>query len=154
MCNYTCFCEPLPWKVMFLVTSKPTAPTVFNQQASDLVHCKEETGAHAKKYLGIPILFFLQILKLFILPPKNTWISKNSIKFIILFFFIKKLFQHTYICTKCNENFKFSISKILWGVVFCLNAPKRRFIFYNSFCLWLTENLHKQKHFLERNIFL
>ena len=28
----------------FPVTSKPTPPTVFNLQASDWVHCQEETG--------------------------------------------------------------------------------------------------------------
>ena len=27
-----------------------------------------------------------------------------------------------------------------------MSAPKRLFIFYNSFSLQLTENLHKQKH--------
>ena len=31
---------------MFPVTSKPTPPTVFNIQASDWVHCDEETGAY------------------------------------------------------------------------------------------------------------
>ena len=33
-------------KVMFPVASKPTPPTVFNLQASDWVHCEEETGAY------------------------------------------------------------------------------------------------------------
>ena len=30
-----------------------------------------------------------------------------------------------------------------------MSAPKCLFIFYNSFSLQLTENLHKQKHFLK-----
>ena len=30
-----------------------------------------------------------------------------------------------------------------------MSAPKRLFIFYNSFPLRLTENLHEQKHFLK-----
>ena len=30
--------------------SKPTPPIVFNLQASDMVHCEEETGAHTGKY--------------------------------------------------------------------------------------------------------
>ena len=33
---------------MFLVTSKPTPPTVFNLQASDWVHCDEETGVYTQ----------------------------------------------------------------------------------------------------------
>ena len=64
-------------------------------------------------YLGILInlfLFFYTFLKLLILPKKNTRISKNSIKFIILFFLQKEIIGHTYICTKCKDNFKFSIS--------------------------------------------
>ena len=36
------------------------------------------------------------------------------------------------------------ISKILGGVVFSLSAPKRWFIFYNSFSLRLAENLHER----------
>ena len=30
-----------------------------------------------------------------------------------------------------------------------MSAPNRLFIFYNSFSLWLTENLHEQKHLLK-----
>ena len=30
-----------------------------------------------------------------------------------------------------------------------MSAPKRLFIFYNSFYLQLTENPHEQKHFLK-----
>ena len=33
-------------KVIFSGTQKPTPPTVFNLQASDGVHCEEETGAY------------------------------------------------------------------------------------------------------------
>ena len=31
---------------MFSGTQKGTPPTIFNPQASDCVHCEEETGAH------------------------------------------------------------------------------------------------------------
>ena len=34
------------WKVTFPVTQKPTPSTGFNLQASDWVHCEEETGAY------------------------------------------------------------------------------------------------------------
>ena len=30
-----------------------------------------------------------------------------------------------------------------------MSAPKRLFLFYNSFSLRLTENLHEQKHILK-----
>ena len=36
----------LSWKVTFSGTQKPTPPTVFNIQASDWIHCEEETGAY------------------------------------------------------------------------------------------------------------
>ena len=35
--------QPLSWKVTFSSTQKPTPPIVFNLQASDWVHCGEET---------------------------------------------------------------------------------------------------------------
>ena len=38
--------KPLSGKLKFLITAKPTPHTVFNQQASDWVHCEEEMGAH------------------------------------------------------------------------------------------------------------
>ena len=63
--------------------------------------------------LGIPInryVFINKFLKLLILPPpKKMRISKNSIKFTIIFF-QKEIIWHTYIRTKCNDNFKFFIS--------------------------------------------
>ena len=74
---------------MFLGTSKPTPPTVFNLQASDLVHCEEETGAYYQLSWNTFkfVIFFYKLLKLFILQKKNAYISKNSIKFIIDIFF-------------------------------------------------------------------
>ena len=38
--------HPLSWKVTFSGTKKIIEPTVFNLQASDWLHCEEETGAH------------------------------------------------------------------------------------------------------------
>ena len=35
-----------------------------------------------------------------------------------------------------------------------LEAPKCLFIFYRSFSLRLTENLHEQKHFLKNMIYI
>ena len=40
--------KPLSCKVTFSVTSKPTPHTVFNLQASDWVHCEEETGEYTQ----------------------------------------------------------------------------------------------------------
>ena len=95
MCNYlifnnSCFVNPSREKSCFLVTSKPTPPTVFNLKASNYIHCEEETGTRT----GISqdtykLFFFYKFLKLFILPQKNTLISKNSVKFYHSFFFRK-----------------------------------------------------------------
>ena len=61
----------------------------------------------------------------------------------------EKIIGHTYICTKCNDNFKFTlISNIKRCKDFSSSPPKCLFIFYNLFSLRLTENLHEQKHFL------
>ena len=125
--------KPLPWKLMFPVTSKPTPPTVFYLQAPDWAHCEEETGVYYQlsRHTYKMVIFFHTFLKLFILTKKYVHLKKIR-KIYYSFFFQKEIIRHTYICTKCNHNFKFFISlKILTG--FCLSAPKRRFIFYNSF---------------------
>ena len=77
---------------MFPVTLKPTPPTVFNLQASDWVHCEEETGAYYQLFRHIYKLIKKKIhkfLKLFILP-KKVLIKKKSVKFIIHFLFKKR----------------------------------------------------------------
>ena len=53
---------------MFPVTSKPTPPTVFNQQASDWIHCEEETGAYYQvSRHSYKLVFYFLFLKMFIL---------------------------------------------------------------------------------------
>ena len=64
--------KPLYWKVTFLVTSKPTPPPVFNLQASDLVRCEEEPGAHTgiSQLTSKLVNFFKQISEC-LFCPKN-----------------------------------------------------------------------------------
>ena len=71
-------------------------------------------------YLCLPINFyFIVIFKVAYFSPKKYAISKKSIKFIIPFFFLKEIIGHTYIFTKCIDNFKFNISlKSLLGLSF------------------------------------
>ena len=90
MCNYkffynTCLYKPLSWKVMFPVTSKPTSHTVLNLQASDWVHCEEETGAHSQftRQTYKLLSFFLYLYSCSFSSQKNTLISNHSITFII-----------------------------------------------------------------------
>ena len=86
---------------MFPVTSKPTPPTVFNL---DWVHCEEETGAYYQSSLNTYKFVKKKKLKLFILHFKKFH------KIYYYYFFQKEIIEHTYICTKCNDNFKFSLS--------------------------------------------
>ena len=57
--------QPLSWKVTFSKTKKIIEPTVFNLQASDWLHCEEETGAHlsmnqfSSKFVSF--FFFLKV---------------------------------------------------------------------------------------------
>ena len=51
MCSFLLFSyfstlQPLSWKVTFSGTKKLIEPTVLNLQASDWLHCEEETSAH------------------------------------------------------------------------------------------------------------
>ena len=108
----------------------------------------------------------LNIRKMTNHPPSPEQIFKVVYFEINIYTHFKKFhaiyysfFSERGIPVECN--FKFSISKILWGEGFSLSASKSRFIFYNSFSLRLTENLHEQKHFHQRcascfvyNIFL
>ena len=91
--------KPLSRKVTFPVTSKPTPPTVFNLQALDYVHCEEETGVHTgiSRRTSKFLYFFLQIFKVVYFAKKNMCILKNSIKFIILFFFKRDITVYIYI---------------------------------------------------------
>ena len=64
---------------MFLVTSKPTPPTVFNLQASDWVQCEEEIGAHTGiSWRTSKFVHFFQIFKVVYFAKKNMRISKIS----------------------------------------------------------------------------
>ena len=62
----------------FSGTQKPTPPTVFNLQASDWVHCEEETGAYYQ-------------------------LSRFTYKLVSFNFFI---FEVAYFATKKHVNFK------------------------------------------------
>ena len=78
--------QPLSWKVTFSSTLKPTPPTVFNLQASDWVHCEEETGAYYQlsQFTYKLVIFFLQIFKFDNFVKKIMQFSK---KFLTFFFF-------------------------------------------------------------------
>ena len=75
-------------KVTFPITQKPTPPRVFNLQALDWVHCEEETGAYFQlsQLTYKFIIFKKKKIKLLILREKK-YAPKNSLKFIITFFF-------------------------------------------------------------------
>ena len=76
---------------MFLVTSKPTRPTVFNLQALDWVHCEEERGVYAQLSRNIYKLVIkkLQIFKVFYFAKKIHEFQK--ILSNLLFIFLKNL---------------------------------------------------------------
>ena len=97
------------WKVMFLVTSKPTLPTVFNLQASDWVHCDEETGSYYQ--LSRNTYQFLKKMHIFkvVYFAKKYWQIKKNHKIYYTFFFQKEIIVHAYEFTKCIYIFKFSI---------------------------------------------
>ena len=67
---------------------KPTPPTVFNLQASDWVHCEDETGAHAElsQLTSKLVHFFLQILKVvcFAKKPSEFQNIPKNLLFIII----------------------------------------------------------------------
>ena len=82
----------------FLVTQKPTPPTVFNLQASDWVHCEEETGAYYQlsRFTYKLVIVFYKFFKEKSESEKNTRVSKNSLQFIIQFFLKKEIIGYMY----------------------------------------------------------
>ena len=63
----------LSWKMTFSGTQKPTPPTVFNLQASDRVHCEEETGAYYQLSRLTDIFFFFNFKVADFDPHKSTF---------------------------------------------------------------------------------
>ena len=63
---------------MFSGTQEPTPATVFNLQASDCVHCEEETGAYYQlsRFTYKFFIRFFFLLKLFILRKKMRTFQK------------------------------------------------------------------------------
>ena len=75
---------------MFLVTQKPTPPTVFNLQASDWVHYEEETGGY---YLlsrnTYKLVIFLQIFKVVYFARKKYANLKKVRIIYYIYIFLK-----------------------------------------------------------------
>ena len=82
---------------MFPVTSKTTPPPVFNLQASDWVHCEEETGAchQSSRHTYKLVKKILQIFKVVYFAQKRVYFI-NSIKFIIHFFSKRDNWEYVY----------------------------------------------------------
>ena len=88
----------------FRVTQKPTRPTVFNLQASDSVHCEEETGAYYQLSrftykLVLLLLLFYSFIIIIIINNINIIIiilllfiinNNNNYYYFIIIFIINK----------------------------------------------------------------
>ena len=62
----------------FLVTSKPTPPTIFNLQALDWVHCEEETVVYYQLSRNTYklVISFLQVFKVVYFAEKKHTFQK------------------------------------------------------------------------------
>ena len=62
---------------MFPITQKPTPPRIFNLQASDWVHCEEETAAYYQlSRLTYKLIFFLFFFKVAYFAKKDALFEK------------------------------------------------------------------------------
>ena len=123
--------QPLSWKVTFSGTQKIIEPTVFNLQASDWLHCEEETGAHLSmsQFSSKLVIFLILILKFAYFGTKNYMIVKKFPKIYFWFFFKNPARRSTYICTICNDNFKFTLSLKLNGQLSFIAVPPNACLF-------------------------
>ena len=111
---------------------------------------RKQVRIEVYRYTTYTFLFFIfKLMKIFF-HVKNMRISKKSLNFIVHYNCTEFILPYTYLYTKCNDIFKFSVSlKLNEEQIFLGAPPRHRFIFYSSFSLWFIENRHKQKHFLE-----
>ena len=92
-------------------TQMTSLPTVFNLQASNWVHFEEETGAYYQLSRFIyKFYFYFFIFKVAYFATKKYGLFKKFPEIYDSIFFQKPIIGHTYICTKCIDNFKFTIS--------------------------------------------
>ena len=83
----------------------------------DWLLCEEETGAHYQlHWLTYKLwIFFFIIFKVAYFAKINYSLFKTFPKIYYWFFFQKIVIGHTYMCTICNDNFKFTLSLKLNG---------------------------------------
>ena len=91
---------------------------------------------------------FNKLIKFFF-HVKNTRISKNELHFVVPYNWRKNIENYTYIFTKCNDFFKFSISLKLNGVKTFLAVPPKTLLFLLARFIYGW-----QKIFKDKNIFL
>ena len=113
MCNHwffynTCYtkCSPEKWCFRSLQSLLLRQFSTYRHRTGFIVKRKQVCMQKLSRNTYKLVRFFLPIFKvIYFTPQKKTCNSENSIKT----FFLKSIL-HMYICTKCNDNFKFSIS--------------------------------------------
>ena len=156
---YTCWINhsPTNWRFRPLKSFHKSQFSTYKHPTTFIVKRKK---VRIHTYLDTSIHWFFFYTNKVALHEILFRISKRSQNFIvhnnwpqryisILIYFLNAMI---------TSNFRF-LSKLNGGKT--SSAPQNRFIFYSKFSLRLTENFHKQKHFLERwsscfvyNIFL
>ena len=140
--------QPLSWKVTFSGTQKSLQPTVFNLQASDWLLCEEETGAHYQlhrltyKLWTLCLNFFKRSLFC-----QKTALFKTFPKIYYSFFLHKIVIGHTYICTICNDNFKFTLSLKSNGAKTFIAVPPNACLFSITRFLYGWQKIFTHKNF-------
>ena len=105
---------------------------------TSVTHDSQSPGFSVKRkqvritnYTGLPInceLYFFFNLKLLILPKKYA-LFKTFPKIYYSFFSSKIVIGHTYICTICNDNFKFTLYLKLNGAKTFIAVPPNACLF-------------------------
>ena len=98
-----------PEKLLFPELKSLLLPqfSMYRHQTWFIVKTKQ---VHITYYLGLPINCKNKTYKFLILFFCDFFFIFSKTFKSIHFFFQKEIIGHTYICTKCNDNFKFTIS--------------------------------------------
>ena len=99
-------CSPEKWCFAALKWPLLSQFSTYRHRTGFIVKRKQ---VRITNYSGLSINWYFFFKVAYFANKKKHALSKNLLKFIIHIFF-KNLYGHTYICTKCIDNFKFTLS--------------------------------------------
>ena len=152
MCCFLLFVIFLPYSHSPEKWNFPALKRYQTPQASDWLHCEEEIGTHYSIYYGtskLVIFFFFSKVAYF---GKKNAILKKIHKIYFWFFFHEYIRNYTYICTICKDNFKFTLSLKLKGLMPFIAVPPNACLFSITHFLYGWQKILTNKNISSKHV--